>query len=53
MRLQFVTIGQNLKRPRGRGLARKKGTKGIMTLALPRVIIKTYRFETFIYVFKS
>ena len=30
MRLQFVTIGQNLRWPRGRlSLARKKNTKGI------------------------
>ena len=39
MRLQFVTIGQNLKRPRG-GLsfARKKHRREIKTLALARVI---------------
>ena len=41
MRLKFVTIGQNVKWPRGRlSLARKKKTRReFMTLALPRVII--------------
>ena len=41
MRLKFVTIGQNLKWPRGRlSLARKKKhRREFMTLALARVII--------------
>ena len=40
MRLQFVTIGQNLNWPRGRlSLARKKIRREFMTLALARVNI--------------
>ena len=38
MRLQFVTIGQNLKWPRGRlSLARKKIRREFMTLAFTRI----------------
>ena len=40
MRLQFLTIGQNLNWPRGRlSLAQKKHQREFMTLALARVII--------------
>ena len=48
MRLQFVTIGQNLKWPRGRqSLARKKTRREFMTLVLARVI-KNNRFSKII-----
>ena len=53
MRLQFVTIGQIWKDRAGEVLHEKKARREIMTLALARVIIRTYWFKTFILVFKS
>ena len=45
MRLKFVTIGQNLRWPRGRlSLARKKKKREFITLALARV--KRYLLRT-------
>ena len=48
MRLQFVTIGQNLNWPRGRlSLARKKKhRREFMTLALARVITAGFPNQT-------